>query len=417
MKILLTSMLIIFSAHGYGQTKSVLFLGNSYTNVNNLPQLTSTLASTVGDTLIIDSNTPGGYTLQAHSTNSTSLNKIMQGNWDFVVLQEQSQRPSFPLSQVQNDVYPYAAFLDSVINAHSTCGETMFYMTWGRKYGDAGNCAAWPPVCTYQGMDSLLNLRYRTMADDNDAVVSPVGEVWKYIRNHYPNIELYQADESHPSVAGTYAAACCFYTAIFRKDPTLITNDHTLTAVDAANIRMAAKLIVYDSLLNWHIGEYDLTSSFNYNSSSGFTYQFTNTSQNATAQSWQIDGITYTNANPIHTFSGNGTYIIELTTYNQCDTIYSSETITVSFPTSIFEFNEGDKLIIYPNPAKNEIALNLKSIENTSITIFNSTGEIVLTMKQLNSNIINIESLINGIYILELSNSENTTSIKFIKDN
>jgi hypothetical protein len=106
-------------------------------------------------------------------------------------------------------------------------------------------------------MDSLLNLRYRMMADSNNAIVSPVGAVWENIRQNFPLIDLYQADESHPSVAGSYAAACCFYTALFRKDPTLITFNSGLSATDAANIKNAAKLIVYDNLLNWHIGEYD----------------------------------------------------------------------------------------------------------------------------------------------------------------
>jgi hypothetical protein len=51
----------------------VLFLGNSYTGVNNLPQMIANVALSVGDRLIFDSNTPGGYTLQGHSTNTTSL--------------------------------------------------------------------------------------------------------------------------------------------------------------------------------------------------------------------------------------------------------------------------------------------------------------------------------------------------------
>lgn len=72
-------------------------------------------------------------------------------------------------------------------------------------------------MCTYAGMDSLLHLRYMMMAEDNHAVVSPVGAVWNYIRANFPLIELYSPDESHPSVAGSYAAACCFYTSIFRK--------------------------------------------------------------------------------------------------------------------------------------------------------------------------------------------------------
>ena len=228
----------LISVGCYAQdTYRALFLGNSYTYVNNLPQMITDMATSTGDVFIYDSNAPGGYTLQGHSSNATSLAKIAIGNWDYVVLQEQSQLPSFPISQVQTDVFPFAKMLDSTINADNPCVETVFYMTWGRKNGDASNCASWPPVCTYAGMDSLLDLRYRMMADSNNAIVSPVGRVWNYVRQLYPSLELYQPDESHPSVAGTYVAACTFYTVMFRKDPTDITFNSTLTPTDAANIR------------------------------------------------------------------------------------------------------------------------------------------------------------------------------------
>ena len=173
MRVIVCSVLflIMFQASSQPGHKRVLFLGNSYTYVNDLPALTRDIAASMGDTLEIDSNTPGGYTFQMHTTNTTSLNKIMQGNWDFVILQEQSQLPSFPYSQVETECFPFAEFLDSVINQYNTCGETMFYMTWGRKNGDASNCALWPPVCTYNGMDSLLRLRYCMMTDSNNAVV------------------------------------------------------------------------------------------------------------------------------------------------------------------------------------------------------------------------------------------------------
>jgi hypothetical protein len=93
------------------------------------------------------------------------------------------------------------------------------------------------------------------MAEANNAVISPVGAVWRYIRQNFPLIELYNADGSHPSEAGSYAAACCFYTAIFKKDPTQIPYNFTLNTSDAAQIKSAAKLVVFDSLSTWHIGD------------------------------------------------------------------------------------------------------------------------------------------------------------------
>ena len=57
------------------QTKSVLFIGNSYTSVNNLPLTVKQLALSKGDSLFVDSNAPGGYTFQQHTTNATTLSK------------------------------------------------------------------------------------------------------------------------------------------------------------------------------------------------------------------------------------------------------------------------------------------------------------------------------------------------------
>ena len=67
--------LVIVLAIGLGlniqaqDTLRVLFLGNSYTTSNNLPNLVSQFAAANGDVVITDSNTPGGHTLYQHSTN------------------------------------------------------------------------------------------------------------------------------------------------------------------------------------------------------------------------------------------------------------------------------------------------------------------------------------------------------------
>jgi Secretion system C-terminal sorting domain len=235
---------------GQSQTKQILFLGNSYTGYFNLPQIIADIATSTDDFLIFDSNTPGGYTLENHYSDSISLAKIASSNWDFVVLQEQSQRPALPISDVESNVFPYAHLLDSLINTQNAGAETVFYQTWGRKNGDGDNCGTWPPVCTYAGMDSLLRLRYTMLAERNDAILSPVGDVWNKLRQDFPSLDLYDADESHPSNAGSYAAACTFYTIIFRKNPTTITFDFTLTPENAAIIRATTKEVVYDRLVN-----------------------------------------------------------------------------------------------------------------------------------------------------------------------
>ena len=161
------------------QTKEVLFIGNSYTSVNNLPALIEGIALSFGDTLIYDSNTPGGATFNMHSTNQQTLSKINQQQWDYVVLQAQSQEPSFSPGQVANDTYPYAKILVDSIHDNSSCAEPLFFMTWGRKYGDLQNCAVYPPVCTYLGMQQRLRESYLEMALTDSASCAPVGMAWK----------------------------------------------------------------------------------------------------------------------------------------------------------------------------------------------------------------------------------------------
>jgi hypothetical protein len=82
---------LLFTPQGNLQARKlrVLFIGNSYTATNNLPQLLGLVASSQGDTLISDINTPGGFTFKNHFENATTRSKIAAGNWDFVVLQAQ----------------------------------------------------------------------------------------------------------------------------------------------------------------------------------------------------------------------------------------------------------------------------------------------------------------------------------------
>lgn len=231
------------------QSSKVLFIGNSYTSVNNLPDLVSQIYTTAGETFDHTMSAPGGCTFQQHC--SASLPYIQQGDWDYVVLQEQSQLPSFPIGQFMQESYPYAQELCSLIRQYNPDAKIVFYMTWGRKNGDSQNGQYYPPLNTYEGMDSLLYCRYMMMAEDNEACVSPVGAAWHYIRDHHPEVELYQSDGSHPSYFGSYTAACCFYTTFTGRNPLDISWNGTLDASLADIAKNAVKRVVYDSLSKW----------------------------------------------------------------------------------------------------------------------------------------------------------------------
>lgn len=311
-------------------TKRVLFIGNSYTYVNNLPQLVANVAAAQGDSLIFDSSAPGSYTFQLHSAYAPTLSKIAQATWDYVVLQEQSQLPSFPPSQVATDCLPYARALDSLVHVADSCAETIFYMTWGRKNGDAANCGFYPPLCSYAGMQERLRQSYLLMAQQNNAVTAPVGSAWREVRNQNPSFDLYQADESHPSIYGSYIAACVFYTLIFQKPVYSLSYTAGIATADAYLIIQQTNAIMADSLQQW-TGNGNIPFANFTHQQNGAAVQFNNLVSNGASLAWNFgDSHTSATANPQHTYTANGTYIVSLTATTNCLSHTFTDTITIS---------------------------------------------------------------------------------------
>lgn len=394
-------LLVTFISISHAEKRRVLFLGNSYTYVNDLPNTLKYLALYLGDTIETDSYTPGGSTLQTLSADANTLAKIQLGNWDYVVVQAQSQEPSFPPAQVATDTYPYAHIIDSMIHAINPCAETIFYMTWGRKNGDAGNCAGYPVICTYEGMQMRLRESYLEMTQTNNATCSPVGVAWRTYRNAFPSVDLYQADESHPSVNGTYLAACVFYSTIYQKSTVGAT--YLLGGVgngDAADMQLVASTTVLDSLENWQLYGSLPFAKFNYTALQN-QITFTNASVRSTLYTWDFgDGSPLENtANAVHTYNTVGTYTVTLTTKNACNK-YSVATKTIVITSVANGVNDIDsydnKSIYYANNL-------LISKDNFSeIKIMNVSGQVVLHKKLMSNNKeIDCGFLPQGIYFYQ----------------
>ena len=72
-QILTVLTVILISATSFSQeTAKVLFIGNSYTYVNDLPSMLSNIAASFGDQVTHDSQTPGGTTFQGHTQNAAT---------------------------------------------------------------------------------------------------------------------------------------------------------------------------------------------------------------------------------------------------------------------------------------------------------------------------------------------------------
>lgn len=110
-------------------------------------------------------------------------------------------------------MYPYVAKLVDAANARGT--RTLLFLTWARRDGDPGNTRA----DTYAGMQARLVTGYETIAARLHVPVAPVGIAWQRALASAPGVALWAPDGSHPSVAGTYLAACVIYATLYGHSP------------------------------------------------------------------------------------------------------------------------------------------------------------------------------------------------------
>jgi hypothetical protein len=71
----------------------VLFFGNSYTYVNDLPSVLEHLAASAGKRIETGQRTPGGETLAGHAATGDARKLLRTKTWNVVVLQDQVKRP------------------------------------------------------------------------------------------------------------------------------------------------------------------------------------------------------------------------------------------------------------------------------------------------------------------------------------
>lgn len=195
----------------------VLFIGNSYTYYNKMPSMFDSIARTQKKRVAVTAVTKGGEKLAGHLKNPKLLDKLKKGGWDFVVIQEQSAMPSYSTPEVMRTTYKAAHTLDSLIRVGSPKAQTVYYMTWGHKFGCQKPQEGYPLINNYSGMQMRLANSYIEMAYDNNGRCAPVGLAWKEIREKHPDLVLYKQDCSHPSVLGSYLAANVIYSTIFPK--------------------------------------------------------------------------------------------------------------------------------------------------------------------------------------------------------
>ncbi len=184
----------------------VLFIGNSYTYVNDLPRTLARIAATSGQSPAIatDAVVASGATLGDLYTGMAARPAIARGGWTHVVLQGQSVEPLATPATFQQYAGLFAA------DARDAGATPTFYETWARVAGDPVYQTTWSGGSPSAMQDGML-MAYGKAAADANGVLVKVGEAWRAVIAKAPSIVLHQSDGSHPTPQGTWLAACVFY--------------------------------------------------------------------------------------------------------------------------------------------------------------------------------------------------------------
>lgn len=197
---LICLLLILQPGLGYhvqAQTK-VLFVGNSYTYFNDMPDMVSRLANLNGREIEASIAVNGGVSLKDHWDGNSGLETkatIQNGDFDFVILQDQSMTPIHSPGQT----IAYGEKLAKLIQSKG--GTVIIFQTWSRK--------------NTPDTQAKLDDTFSKLAKGINAKVAPVARAWHLAIEEYPKLELYDLDGSHPSEIGSYLTALVIYKTLF----------------------------------------------------------------------------------------------------------------------------------------------------------------------------------------------------------
>ncbi len=219
------TLLIVAAATSCGSTApgppvperlNVLFVGNSLTFFNEMPEMVEALAQTAGISQFrYEAVTFGGYSLEDHWNRGDALEAIDRAGWDVVVLQQGPS--SLPESRVH--LVDFATRFAQRIRAAG--GRPALYMVW-------------PPLERSGDWDGVT-ASYAAAAEAVDGILLPVGEAVRTATRERPEFGLLGDDEFHPTPAGSYLAALVICSRLTGRSPLGLSEQRSIVPLPAAD--------------------------------------------------------------------------------------------------------------------------------------------------------------------------------------
>lgn len=210
----LTTLLLLAGIASYANqadTTRVLIVGNSFTFFFDSWDVLQTICESEGKAVDIVHVAQPGYTFGNHLMLEQTTKAIMEGGYDYAILQDQSQTPAWYSSgepKAANAVENLRT-LAYRIKGWSPDVQIINECTWaytGRKNG------GFKDVKTF---DKYLQKGSKSYAKSIGSKVSPIGKAFQIVRKERPDINLYDPDNCHPSLLGIYLKCCVNYLTIF----------------------------------------------------------------------------------------------------------------------------------------------------------------------------------------------------------
>lgn len=206
----------------------ILFIGNSYTDRNDLPGLLTRLAAASDPPVevITGKVIANGASLRQHWNAGAAARLRAEEKWDTVVLQEQSTLPVKNAGRYHENVRLFA----EAVRTHGA--RLALYLVWARRSAPESQ--------------QVLNEAARAVAAETGALVVPVGPAWERVRASGSAPELFDPDGSHPTLAGSYLAACVFYAALLRRTPEGLPSPPGVDREASLSLQRTARGVTHD---------------------------------------------------------------------------------------------------------------------------------------------------------------------------
>ena len=176
---------------------NILFIGNSLTYTNKLPQLVKKKAKLKGIKINTKMIAFPNYAIEDHWLDGQVQKLISSKKYDFVIIQ---QGPSSQ-NEGRNMLIEYGKKYSSICKLNNT--KLCYFMVW-------------PSLNNYYTFDGVIK-NHKDAASINNSILLPVGEVWKDYFDRTDDFQYYGSDGFHPSLEGSKAAAKVIVEYLFQE--------------------------------------------------------------------------------------------------------------------------------------------------------------------------------------------------------